>query len=65
MSLSLVRSLDLVAPGDGALAAAVQHLIALLPEQRRALGEMCRARIVDEFGMDRLVQHTEHSLGLI
>lgn len=56
---------SVVAPGDHrALAAAIQHLIALPPEERRSLGEMCRARIVSEFGMDRLVQRTEHALGL-
>lgn len=56
---------SVVAPGDHrALAAAIQHLIALPPEERRSLGEKCRARIVSEFGMDRLVQRTEQALGL-
>lgn len=56
---------SVVAPGDhSALAAAIQHLIALPPEERRALGEMCRTRIVSEFDMHRLVQRTEHALGL-
>ncbi len=56
---------SVVAPADhSALAAAIQHLISLPPKERRALGEMCRARIVSEFGMDTLVQRTEHALGL-
>lgn len=56
---------SVVTPGDrSALAAAIQHLIALPPEERRALGEMCQARIVSEFDMHRLVQRTEHALGL-
>jgi len=55
-----------VAPGDGsALAVAIQHLYELPREERRALGGACRARVVAEFGMDRLVQRTEHALGLV
>jgi glycosyltransferase involved in cell wall biosynthesis len=56
---------SVVAPADhSALAAAIQRLISLPPKERRALGEMCRARIMSEFGMDTLVQRTEHALGL-
>ncbi len=56
----------IVAPGDhGALADAIQRLIDLPLEQRRGIGEACRARIVSEFGIDRLVQHTEQALGLV
>lgn len=55
-----------VKPGDGAaLAAAIQKLSDLPREERRTLGDACRARIVSEFGMDRLVQRTEQTLGLI
>ena len=54
-----------VPPGDhSALAAAIGHLIDLSPEERRELGEACRARIVSEFGINRLVQRTEQALGL-
>ncbi|MHB1075497.1 glycosyltransferase [Thiobacillus sp.] len=54
-----------VAPGDGsALAAAIQHLTNLSPAERRVLGDVGRARIVSEFGLDRLVQRTELALGL-
>jgi len=54
-----------VAPGDGsAFAAAIQHLINLPPEERRALGDVGRARIVSEFSLDKLVQRTEQALGL-
>lgn len=56
---------SVVAPGDGsALAAAIQHLTNLPPAERRALGDAGRARIVSEFGLDRLVQRTEQALGL-
>lgn len=54
-----------VPPGDhDALAAAIQHLIDLPAEARRARGEACRARVVSEFGIDRLIQRTEQALGL-
>ena len=54
-----------VAPDDhSALAAAIGRLAGLSPKERRVLGEACRARIVSEFGMDRLVQRTEQVLGL-
>jgi glycosyltransferase involved in cell wall biosynthesis len=54
-----------VPPGDhSALADAIGHLIDLSPKERRELGEACRARIVSEFGIDRLVQRTEQALGL-
>ncbi len=56
---------SIVAPRDhSALAAAIGHLIDLSPEERGELGEACRARIVSEFGIDRLVQRTEQALGL-
>jgi len=52
-------------PGDNiALATAIGRLIDLPREECRMLGEACRARVVSEFGMDRLVQRTEHALGL-
>lgn len=55
-----------VAPNDGsALAAAIQHLADLPPEERRTLGEACRARIMSEFSIHRLVQRTEQALGLV
>lgn len=56
---------SVVPPGDHrALAAAIGRLIDLPPEERQGLGEACRARIVSEFGIDRLVQRTEQALGL-
>jgi len=56
---------SIVAPRNhSALAATIGRLIDLPPEERRMLGEACRARIVSEFGMDRLVQRTEQALGL-
>jgi glycosyltransferase involved in cell wall biosynthesis len=65
-SADIVGNADcVVAPGDAcALAAEIQYLTALPPEQRRALGKAGRARIVAEFGMDRLLQRTEHALDL-
>lgn len=55
-----------VTPGDhSALAAAIERLIKLLPEERRVLGDACRARVVSEFGIDRLVNRTEQTLGLV
>jgi glycosyltransferase involved in cell wall biosynthesis len=57
---------SVVVPGDGfASAAAIQRLIDLPAAGRQALGEACRARIVSEFGVDRLVQRTEQALGLV
>ena len=57
---------SVVLPGDhNALATAIGRLIYLSPEERRGLGEACRARVVSEFGMDRLVQRTEQALGLV
>jgi glycosyltransferase involved in cell wall biosynthesis len=56
---------SVVAPGDGSeLAAAIRHLTDLPQEERWALGEMCRARVVSEFGIDRLIRRTEQALGL-
>lgn len=55
-----------VPPRDhGALAAAIQHLIELPAKERRELGAACRARVVSEFGIDRLIQRTEQVLGLV
>lgn len=55
-----------VAPGNSeALAAAIQRLIDLPAEERRVLGDACRARIVSEFGIARLIQPTEQAFGLI
>ncbi|MES2405893.1 MAG: glycosyltransferase [Pseudomonadota bacterium] len=52
-------------PGDySALAAAMGRLIDLPLEDRRMLGEACRARVESEFGMDRLVQRTGQALGM-
>jgi glycosyltransferase involved in cell wall biosynthesis len=57
---------SIVAPGDhSALAAAILRLTDLPLENRRALGDVCRARIVSEFGIGRLVQRTERVLGLV
>ncbi len=56
---------SVVVPGDhSALVAAIGRLIDLPSEERRVLGEACRARVVSEFGMDSLVQRTEQALGL-
>ena len=56
---------SVVAPGDqSALAAAIGRLADLPPEERLILGEACRARVVSEFGIDRLIQRTEQALGL-
>ena len=53
-------------PGDyNALAAAIGRLIDLPHEERLVLGEACRARVVSEFGIDRLIQRTEQALGLV
>lgn len=57
---------SVVLPGDhDALASAIGRLIDLSNEERRALGEASRARIVSEFRMDRLVQRTEQALDLV
>ncbi len=56
---------SVVPPGDhSALAAAIQCLTDLPLEERRALGEACRARILSEFSVDKLVQRTEQVLDL-
>lgn len=57
---------SVVPPRDhNALAAAIQHLIDLPVAERRELGAACRARVVSEFGIDRLIQRTEQVLGLV
>lgn len=57
---------SVVPSGDhSALAAAIQRLIALSHEERRVQGEAYRARVVSEFGIDRLIQRTEQALGLV
>lgn len=56
---------SVVAPGDyNGLATAIGRLADLSPEERQMLGKACRARIVSEFGMDRLIQRTEQALSL-
>jgi glycosyltransferase involved in cell wall biosynthesis len=56
---------SVVPPGDHhALAAAIQHLIDLPAEKRLARGAACRARVVSEFGIERLTKRTEQALGL-
>ena len=56
---------SVVPPGDyNALAAAIGRLIDRPHEERLVLGEVCRARVVSEFGIDRLIQRTEEALGL-
>lgn len=56
---------SVVPPGDPhALAAAIQHLIDLPAEERLARGAACRARVVSEFGIERLIQRTEQALDL-
>ncbi|MCG9107127.1 glycosyltransferase [Laribacter hongkongensis] len=57
---------NVVPAGDHrALAAEIQRLTNLSPDQRREMGEACRARVVSEFGIDRLVQRTEKVLDLV
>lgn len=57
---------SIVAAGDhSALAVEIQRLTDLPPEQRREIGEACRARVVSEFGVDRLIQRTEQELDLV
>ena len=57
---------SVVPPGDyNALAAAIGRLIDRPHEERLVLGEVCRARVVSEFGIDRLIQRTEEALGLV
>jgi len=52
-----------VAPGDKhALAAAISRLIDMPEDQRRKLGEACRARVISEFGIERMVRRTEKVL---
>lgn len=46
------------------LAAAIQYWIDLPAEERLAQGAACRARVVSEFGIDRLILRTEQTLGL-
>lgn len=48
-----------------ALAAAIQRLTKLPAERRREISEACRARVVSEFGTDRLLQRTEQVLDLV
>lgn len=56
---------NVVPTGDHrALAAEIQRLANLPPEQRREIGEACRARVMSEFGIDRLIQRTEQVLDL-
>lgn len=56
---------NVVPAGDHrALAAAIQRLVNLTPEKRREMGEACRARVVSEFGIERLLQRTEQVLDL-
>lgn len=57
---------SVVPSGDhSALAAAIQRLTDLPPEERQELGAACRVRIVSEFSVDKLVQRTEQALGLV
>jgi glycosyltransferase involved in cell wall biosynthesis len=50
----------LVAPGDpAALAAAIEHLAAVDPAEREAMGALARARVAAEFSLDRLVEGTD------
>jgi glycosyltransferase involved in cell wall biosynthesis len=57
---------SVVPPGDHiTLAHAIGRLIDLPSEERRRLGEACRARIVSEFDIDKLVQRTEQALSLV
>lgn len=57
---------SVVPPGDyNALAAAIGRLIDRPHEERLELGEVCRARVVSKFGIDRLIQRTEEALGLV
>ncbi|MDR2091728.1 MAG: glycosyltransferase [Azoarcus sp.] len=52
-----------VAPkSETALAEAILSLAALSPEARRQLGEKCRTRIVEKFGIERLLSNTEMAL---
>ena len=57
---------SVVPPNDNnALAVAIRHLVDQPREERRRLGDACRARVVSEFGIDRLVQRTEQVLDLV
>lgn len=66
-SALIVRDTGKVVPaGDHrALAAEIQRLSNLPAEQREKIGEACRARVVSEFGIDRLLLRTEKVLELV
>lgn len=64
-ALIVGNTYNLVSPGDhSALASAIERLVALSLEERRALGVEGRARVMSEFGINRLIQRTEQALGL-
>ena len=55
-----------VPPGDyKALAQGLLRLLTLPPQERRALGEASRLRVVTQFSIDKLVLSTEQALGLV
>lgn len=54
-----------VARDPDALATAIKHMVDLSVAERRTLGEASRARVISEFGIDKLVQRTEQALGLV
>lgn len=66
-SALIVGDTGSVVPTDDhrALAAEIQRLTNLPPEQRREIGEACRARVVSEFCIDRLIERTEQGLDLV
>ncbi len=65
-SAQIVGGLTTVVPpqDSSALARVIRHLVYLQQDERKALGASCRARIVSEFGIERLIRNTEHALGL-
>lgn len=46
------------------LASEIQRMLELGPDRRQILGNACRARVVAEFGLDKLIKRTELVLGL-
>jgi glycosyltransferase involved in cell wall biosynthesis len=65
-SLIVGETVNVVASGDHkALASEIQRLINMRPEQRQKISEACRARVVSEFGIDRLLHRTQQILDMI
>lgn len=66
-SALIVGDTGIVVPsGDHrALAAEIRRLAKLSSQQRREMGAACRARVVSEFGIERLLLRTEQVLDLV